>query len=256
MIDSPHRDALELNMYIARQHSQWNNPQPALLPPPVVSPTPQYTPLPLSPAPWHDGWYFFTPRYRKYPNGKRPNRSTNNGYWKATAADKEVCHGDQIIGYKRTLVFYHEKPPKGTKTDWIMHEYTLKEPIRTRTSSNDMKLDEWVLCKIYERRKRLEDAKDNDQTQLSTLSQYLLHPLHQLLPQVPSEVSQKPQQTPLPPSQPPQLVTSLHMDAHKVNTYSFGQLFPWNNPQPILLSPLPLSQPQHTQMVDLPPQDA
>ncbi|KAI4331760.1 hypothetical protein L6164_016717 [Bauhinia variegata] len=191
----------------------------------------------------HDGWYFLTPRDQKYPNEKRPNRSANNGYWKATGADKEVCHGDQIIGYKRTLVFYHGKPPKGTKTDWIMHEYTLKEPIRTRTSPNDMKLDEWVLCKIYERRKRLEDAEDNDQTQLSTLSQYLLHPLHQLLPQVPSEVSQKLQQTPPPPSQPPQLVTSLHTDAHEVNTYSFGQLSPWNNPQPILLSPLPLSQP-------------
>ncbi|KAI4331759.1 hypothetical protein L6164_016716 [Bauhinia variegata] len=115
-------------------------------------------------------------------------------------------------------------------------------------------LDEWVLCKIYERRKGLEDAKDNDQTQLSTLSQYLLHPLHQLLPQVPSELPQKPQQTPPPPSHLPQLVTSppLYMDAHKVNTYSV--LF--YNPQPVLLSPPPLSQPQHTQMIDSPPQDA
>ncbi|CAL5370986.1 unnamed protein product [Camellia sinensis] len=27
-------------------------------------------------------WYFFTPRDRKYKNGKRPNRAASDGYWK------------------------------------------------------------------------------------------------------------------------------------------------------------------------------
>ncbi|CAL5333815.1 unnamed protein product [Camellia sinensis] len=27
-------------------------------------------------------WYFFTPRDRKYKNGKRPNRAAGDGYWK------------------------------------------------------------------------------------------------------------------------------------------------------------------------------
>jgi hypothetical protein len=36
------------------------------------------------------------------------------------------------IGVKKALVFYKGKPPKGVKTDWIMHEYRL-----TGTSANN-----------------------------------------------------------------------------------------------------------------------
>ncbi|XP_039058736.1 probable 2-oxoglutarate-dependent dioxygenase AOP1 [Hibiscus syriacus] len=55
-------------------------------------------------------WYFFTPRNRKYPNGKRPNRAAGNGdgYWKPTADEKPVVRLGQkdIIGYKRNLDYY------------------------------------------------------------------------------------------------------------------------------------------------------
>ncbi|KAJ8649665.1 hypothetical protein MRB53_002688 [Persea americana] len=34
--------------------------------------------------------YFFTPTYRKYLNGSRPNRSTNNGYWKTSTAGTQL----------------------------------------------------------------------------------------------------------------------------------------------------------------------
>lgn len=72
-------------------------------------------------------WYFFSPRDRKYPNGARPNRAAGSGYWKATGTDKAILSTptSENIGVKKALVFYGGKPPKGTKTDWIMHEYRL-----------------------------------------------------------------------------------------------------------------------------------
>ena len=72
-------------------------------------------------------WYFFTPRDRKYPNGIRPNRATLSGYWKATGTDKAIYSGAKYVGIKKALVFYKGRPPKGSKTDWIMHEYRLIE---------------------------------------------------------------------------------------------------------------------------------
>ncbi|KAH9311901.1 hypothetical protein KI387_026936, partial [Taxus chinensis] len=77
-------------------------------------------------------WYFFSPRERKYPNGTRPNRTAVSGYWKATGIDKPVVisGGSHKLGVKKGLVFYTGRPPKGVKTDWIMHEYRLTDPIR------------------------------------------------------------------------------------------------------------------------------
>lgn len=73
-------------------------------------------------------WYFFTPRDRKYPNGIRPNRAAVSGYWKATGTDKSIYSGSKYVGVKKALVFYKGRPPKGIKTDWIMHEYRMSEP--------------------------------------------------------------------------------------------------------------------------------
>ncbi|KAH6773714.1 NAC domain containing protein 25 [Perilla frutescens var. hirtella] len=72
-------------------------------------------------------WYFFSPRERKYPNGERPNRAATSGYWKATGTDKPIltANGTQKVGVKKALVFYGGKPPKGVKSNWIMHEYRL-----------------------------------------------------------------------------------------------------------------------------------
>ncbi|XP_010539252.1 PREDICTED: NAC domain-containing protein 72-like [Tarenaya hassleriana] len=94
-------------------------------------------------------WYFFSPRDRKYPNGSRPNRVAGSGYWKATGTDKIITADGRRVGIKKSLVFYAGKAPKGTKTNWIMHEYRLIEPFRTTTRSS--KLDEWVLCRIYKK---------------------------------------------------------------------------------------------------------
>ncbi|KAJ1297330.1 hypothetical protein BS78_01G367100 [Paspalum vaginatum] len=105
-------------------------------------------------------WYFFSPRDRKYPNGIRPNRAAGSGYWKATGTDKPIHSGatGESVGVKKALVFYKGRPPKGTKTNWIMHEYRLAadahaahtyRPMKFRNAS--MRLDDWVLCRIYKK---------------------------------------------------------------------------------------------------------
>ncbi|XP_014490520.1 NAC transcription factor 29 [Vigna radiata var. radiata] len=109
-------------------------------------------------------WYFFSPRERKYPNGVRPNRATVSGYWKATGTDKAIYSGSKHIGVKKALVFYKGKPPKGIKTDWIMHEYRLIGSRRqTNRQIGSMRLDDWVLCRIYKKKnmgKSLEAKED------------------------------------------------------------------------------------------------
>ncbi|XP_009769986.1 NAC transcription factor 56 [Nicotiana sylvestris] len=105
-------------------------------------------------------WYFFSPRDRKYPNGARPNRAATSGYWKATGTDKPVltAGGTQKVGVKKALVFYGGKPPKGVKTNWIMHEYRLadnkannKPPGCDVANKKSLRLDDWVLCRIYKK---------------------------------------------------------------------------------------------------------
>ncbi|XP_010921105.1 NAC transcription factor 25 [Elaeis guineensis] len=108
-------------------------------------------------------WYFFSPRDRKYPNGARPNRAATSGYWKATGTDKPILTsgGTQKVGVKKALVFYGGKPPKGIKTNWIMHEYRLADSSPSSSArppggdvgskKGSLRLDDWVLCRIYKK---------------------------------------------------------------------------------------------------------
>ncbi|EPS68490.1 hypothetical protein M569_06279 [Genlisea aurea] len=90
--------------------------------------------------------YFFSTREVKYPNGNRSNRATLSGYWKATGLDKQIVSsgGNLAVGSKKTLVFYKGKPPKGCRTDWIMHEYRLQNA-DAYVSNNE----NWVLCRVF-----------------------------------------------------------------------------------------------------------
>ncbi|KAK4838164.1 hypothetical protein QYF36_011574 [Acer negundo] len=101
-------------------------------------------------------WYFFTSRDRKYPKGIRPNRAAGDGYWKATGAEKKVCNdNNMVVGSKNSLVFCKGKPSNGDKTPWLMHEYLVHNDAQsksgTSSSSNNMRLNDWVLCKIYKK---------------------------------------------------------------------------------------------------------
>ncbi|KAK7405421.1 hypothetical protein VNO78_06701 [Psophocarpus tetragonolobus] len=94
-------------------------------------------------------WYFFCKRGRKYKNSIRPNRVTCSGCWKATRIDKSVYSvGGDCIGLKKTLVYYHGSAGKGTKTNWMMHEFRL--PSNTHINiSQDAEI--WTLCRILKR---------------------------------------------------------------------------------------------------------
>ncbi|XP_065859993.1 NAC domain-containing protein 96-like isoform X2 [Euphorbia lathyris] len=70
-------------------------------------------------------WYFFCPRDFKYANSRRTNRKTKAGFWKPTGKPRKVkgIGTKEVIGTKRTLVFYENPYSKSVKTKWIMHEY-------------------------------------------------------------------------------------------------------------------------------------
>ncbi|KAH0930257.1 hypothetical protein HID58_015984, partial [Brassica napus] len=105
--------------------------------------------------------YFFSTREAKYPNGNRSNRSTGSGYWKATGIDKQIG-GNKLVGMKKTLVFYKGKPPNGTRTNWVLHEYRLLDSQQESYGENT----NWVLCRVFLKKtsntsnKRKEDEKE------------------------------------------------------------------------------------------------
>ncbi|XP_074368652.1 uncharacterized protein LOC141708775 [Apium graveolens] len=105
-------------------------------------------------------WYFLSPREKKYLNGDRPNRAAGNGFWKATGADKSItsskCNGE--VGVVKTLKYFIGTPKNYTKSSWIMKEYRIKKTRQSKYSEGTMKLDEYVLYKIYENKKDKSDA--------------------------------------------------------------------------------------------------
>jgi hypothetical protein len=115
--------------------------------------------------------YYFSTKEAKYRNGNRSNRATVSGYWKATGIDKQIVasRGHQIVGMKKALVFYRGKPPHGTRTDWIMHEYRLvtsdSSPLNNNNSTEVSVapvMDNWVLCRIFLKNRGSKNDEDNE----------------------------------------------------------------------------------------------
>ncbi|TKY60553.1 NAC domain-containing protein 83 [Spatholobus suberectus] len=105
--------------------------------------------------------YFFSPKEAKYRNGNRMNRTTKCGYWKATGSDKRIssstCNG--IVGIRKTLIFYEGKSPKGSRTDWVLHEYRLVsvETGACNSSQNYVnEIGDWVLCRLSMKKRSIE----------------------------------------------------------------------------------------------------
>ncbi|KAK2417814.1 protein CUP-SHAPED COTYLEDON [Trifolium repens] len=110
-------------------------------------------------------WYFFSFRDRKYATGFRTNRATISGYWKATGKDRTVLDPitQEVVGMRKTLVFYKNRAPNGIKTGWIMHEFRLETPHMPPK-------EDWVLCRVFHKSK--ED--NNNNSKLNTQQQQQL----------------------------------------------------------------------------------
>ncbi|KAM0063615.1 putative transcription factor NAM family [Helianthus debilis subsp. tardiflorus] len=107
-------------------------------------------------------WYFFCRRGRKYRNSIRPNRVTGSGFWKATGIDRPIYSddGSVCIGLKKSLVYYRGSAGKGTKTEWMMHEFRLPPHSDNHNNNNNKHMDDksialeaevWTLCRILKR---------------------------------------------------------------------------------------------------------
>lgn len=112
--------------------------------------------------------YLFNSKEGKYRQGSRSSRAAASGYWKATGKEKVILasKGGYVAGMKKVLVFYRGKPPHGSRTDWVMHEYRLGGFAGTvaagglslqldSSTSHSLKLqmENWVLCRIFQKRR-------------------------------------------------------------------------------------------------------
>ncbi|XP_022888528.1 NAC domain-containing protein 90-like isoform X2 [Olea europaea var. sylvestris] len=97
-------------------------------------------------------WFFFVPRQERVARGGRPNRLTEQGYWKATGSPCFVYSSrDRVIGKKRSMVFYAGRTPHGRKTVWKMNEYKVLEFSEASYSNaaNPQLWEELSLCRVY-----------------------------------------------------------------------------------------------------------
>ncbi|GMH02248.1 hypothetical protein Nepgr_004087 [Nepenthes gracilis] len=142
--------------------------------------------------------YFFSTRETKYPNGNRSNRATVSGYWKATGKDKAIMGGSgsrssssgccrdtprvvvQVVGMKKTLVFYRGKPPHGMRTDWVMHEYRLVDAsVSTPNLAQNlvMATGDWVLCRIFLKKRNAKTKEDSNEDSCSVSNKRIGRPV-------------------------------------------------------------------------------
>ncbi|KAF2301842.1 hypothetical protein GH714_029792 [Hevea brasiliensis] len=129
-------------------------------------------PLPASIIPeldvfQHDPWsltgdlkekrYFFG---RKWGNDSenRCKRAAASGYWKPIGKDRQIVASlsNHVIGTRKTLIFCEGKHSNDSKTQWIMHEYRLVGlgTIPNLTQAAKMKLGEWVVYRVFQRKRR------------------------------------------------------------------------------------------------------
>ncbi|KAG0476762.1 hypothetical protein HPP92_013603 [Vanilla planifolia] len=90
---------------------------------------------------------------------REPSKAGSSGYWKPMGKKKLVLASQtkEIVGAKQSLVFYEGKPSQGSITEWVMHEYSLPnhELVQSSGQSSIASGKEWVVCRIFPRRRRV-----------------------------------------------------------------------------------------------------
>lgn len=114
--------------------------------------------------------FFFWKRKGKWRKGKEG--MTQSGYWKPMGKEKHVVsfESNRAIGVKKSFVFYQGKqqqrdPRGGFRTQWIMREYRLLGSLQTNSMDQD-----WVVCKIYQKKKRSSNKKNAAVVQTDLIS--------------------------------------------------------------------------------------
>ncbi|XP_030930098.1 NAC domain-containing protein 96-like [Quercus lobata] len=90
-------------------------------------------------------WFFFCAWEIKFTNSNRSNRLTEKGYWKSTGKDRKIkARGtNNVIGTKKTLVFYVGRGRNGVRTPWVIHEYKPATFLRHEKA--------FVLCRLFKK---------------------------------------------------------------------------------------------------------
>ncbi|KAE8009907.1 hypothetical protein FH972_006313 [Carpinus fangiana] len=80
----------------------------------------------------------------------------------------EIKVDDKIIGYQNSLDYYEGKNPND-RTDWKMHELRMTNDIAPpiKIGGQGMKLNDWVLCKVYEnsRKAKIREEEEEEEDQ-------------------------------------------------------------------------------------------
>uniref|UniRef100_A0A0C9QWY9 TSA: Wollemia nobilis Ref_Wollemi_Transcript_2341_3023 transcribed RNA sequence n=1 Tax=Wollemia nobilis TaxID=56998 RepID=A0A0C9QWY9_9CONI len=90
--------------------------------------------------------YCFSPCDRNYPSGSLTSRATEAGYWKTTGRDRKISSRSTSLGVRKAMVFYKGRPPRGEKTEWLMHEYRLDE---NESEAGAGFQNAFVLCHVF-----------------------------------------------------------------------------------------------------------
>lgn len=101
-------------------------------------------------------YYFSNIKETKDENGDRMRRATVSGYWKTSGSDKEITSSKwgHVTGLKKTLVFYVGRPPNGSRTDWIMHEYHLVGSVTNNSNQTSSVEEGWIICCVFRKERK------------------------------------------------------------------------------------------------------
>ncbi|XP_015691750.2 NAC domain-containing protein 21/22-like [Oryza brachyantha] len=147
-------------------------------------------------------WYFYSLHDRKYATGQRTNRATRSGYWKATGKDRAIVvsrrrrgavAGGEVVGMRKTLVFYEGRAPRGSKTEWVMHEFRVDgravadHPSSSSTPRHLLKED-WVLCRVFYKSRTVTPRLASGEAGASMSSELSVPPAPAPLPYAPPAI--------------------------------------------------------------------